>query len=133
MSGRSTSESEKSERRGFSILLTASPYTSQDAVTVLQLAQAALRQGHPVRLFLMDDGVYLAAKRLGKVQGTDLRSQLEAVLKAGGEVAICDHNAMERGLYPEALVEGVIPGSQYDHAQSVAKSARVLSFTGGSI
>lgn len=85
---------------------------SQDVRSVRRIAEAALRQGHQVSLFLMDDGVYhMQALR-------DLAEQ-------GVQIAVCAHNAYQRGL---GKVEGVLFGGQNDWAEIVHDADRVIVF-----
>lgn len=85
---------------------------AENTRTVQKLAEAALRQGHEVAIFLMDDGVFSIPALQGlAAQGTNL--------------AICAYNAEQRGV---GKVEGVLWGSQYDWAHIVHDSDRVLTF-----
>jgi sulfur relay (sulfurtransferase) complex TusBCD TusD component (DsrE family) len=92
------------------IILT-SGFGSQNAHTARRLIEAALRQGHQVSLFLMDDGVYL------------LRS-FDDLVQKGLELVLCAHNAYQRNL---EKVDGVLFGSQNDWAQIVNQADRVVS------
>lgn len=85
--------------------------------TVQKLAEAALRQGHEVAIFLMDDGVFNipALQRLA-AQGAEVR---------GAHLTICAYNAEQRGV---GRVEGVVWGSQYDWAHIVHDADRVVVF-----
>ncbi|MGE5619181.1 MAG: DsrE family protein [Sphingomonadaceae bacterium] len=93
------------------ILLT-SGFESADKHTALRLAEAALAQGHHVKLFLMGDGVYSA-------------SIFGNLAQKGASVVWCSHNAQQRGLLP---VQGVSAGSQFEWAEMVAQADRVVSF-----
>ncbi len=92
------------------IILTTG-FGSQNLHTACRLVEAALEEGHQVSLFLMDDGVY-------QVRG------FEDLQEKGLEVALCAHNAYQRGL---EKTEGVLFGSQYDWAQAVNEADRVIS------
>lgn len=85
---------------------------SEDVYTVGQLALAAMEEGHQVSLFLMDDGVLAL-------------DSLKDLTARGVHISLCSHSANERGV---AKVEGVLFGSQWDWAQTVHDSDRVLSF-----
>lgn len=77
---------------------------------------AARRAGHPVMLFLNDDGV-----RFTK----DPRF-LELAALDGVRNAVCDYNCEQLGLGEHT--PGINYGSQYDHAQMLHESERVLVF-----
>ncbi len=85
---------------------------AEDARTVRCIAEAALRQGHQVAIFLMDDGVY-------NVQ------QLRGLVAEGARVAVCAHNCLERGI---AKVEGILWGGQNDWGDMVHDADRVMAF-----
>ncbi len=105
------------------ILLTTSP-ESQNSYTVVQLARAALNQGHQVSLFVMDDGVFNL-----KANPKNLWSaEFSALIQAGAQITLCASNAESRGLEKGELIDGVVFGSQYDHAMILKESDRFLVF-----
>jgi len=107
----------------FGFLLTTSPERA-DARTVVRLAEAALQAGHRVELFLMDDGVYnVVAGPKHPASGGFAR-----LMDAGAAITVCATNTGPRGVTKEAALPGVRFGSQYDHAQMVARADRVLTF-----
>ncbi len=95
------------------ILLTTSP---EDANThsVIRLAEAALRQGVEVRIFLMCDGVL-------NVNHVPFLSLLDK----GANICLCQQNLNERFLDE---TNGVVLGSQYDFACNVRAVDRVVAF-----
>ena len=107
----------------FGILIT-SGVEQRDLYTASRLAQAALSQGHEVRLFVMGDGVQHLADHPKNPWQQDLRRLLDS----GVEVACCAVNSEVRGLTQDRLVQGVRWGSQYDHARIVNWSDRYLAF-----
>ena len=46
----------------FTIFLTTAPYSSENTLTAVRLADAALRKGHKVNLIASGDGVYCFLK-----------------------------------------------------------------------
>ncbi|HEU5395199.1 MAG TPA: DsrE family protein [Candidatus Methylomirabilis sp.] len=107
----------------FGFLLTTSPERA-DARTVVRLAEAALEAGHRVELFLMNDGVYnVVAVPKHPVSGDFVR-----LMEAGAAITVCATNTGPRGVTKDAALPGVRFGSQYDHAQMVARADRVLTF-----
>lgn len=93
------------------IMLT-SGVESEDVCTVRKLAEAAVAQGHKVRLFLMDDGIF------------NLKTLLD-LSGRGVEIALCTHNVMQRDM---PRLEGVLYGGQNDWAEIVNESDRVVVF-----
>ncbi len=95
------------------LLMTSSP-ESENRRTVMKISEAALRQGHRVRIFLMYDGVYHI-----------LRDDFMELADKGVEIILCAYDADVRQV-PRR--EGVLFGSQYDLSEMVAKGDAFLSF-----
>ncbi len=95
------------------LLVTSSP-ESENCRTVMKITEAALRQGHRVRIFLMQDGVYHI-----------FRDDFMDLSGMGAQIILCAHNAEERKL-PRR--EGVLFGSQYDLSEIIAKADAFLAF-----
>ena len=80
------------------------------------IVHAARRAGHRVMIFLNDEGV-----RFTK----DPRF-IELAALDGVRNAVCDHNCEQLGLGERT--PGINYGSQYDHAQMLHESERVVVF-----
>lgn len=95
------------------ILLTTSP-ENENTSTVIAMSRAALKAGHSVSIFLMYDGVY----NIHKKEFADL-------LNGGADIAVCALNVEQRKV---GRVEGILYGSQYDHACIASNVDRFISF-----
>jgi predicted peroxiredoxin len=95
------------------ILLTTSP-ENQNTNTVISISSAAREQGHEVSIFLMYDGVY----NIQKKEFTDL-------IQKGVNIAVCALNVEQRNI---KRVDGILFGSQYDHACIASEVDRFISF-----
>lgn len=95
------------------ILLTSSP-ENENTNTVISLCSAAREQGHEVSVFLMYDGVYNVHKK-----------EFAALADKGVSIALCAMNAEQRKV---GKVEGILFGSQYDHACIAGDVDRFISF-----
>lgn len=80
------------------------------------VVRAARRAGHPVQLFLTDEGV-----RFTRDPGF-----LELLKIDGVDCAVCEHNCELIGIHERT--EGIVYGSQYDNAGMMHRSDRVLIF-----
>jgi hypothetical protein len=89
--------------------------TRSDLGHAVALALAARRTDHEVALFAMDAGCQALA---------DAPDQVAALLDADCELTACSNSAA--GI---ALPDGVVRGSQDDHAAVVATSDRVIALT----
>ncbi len=90
--------------------------TDSHLAHVVGLANAAVRQGHGVFIFAMDEGTKLLEQEdFRKLSGLD-----------GVEVSFCDHGACLLGVNKEGLPEKIICGSQYNNAVMCQDSDRVI-------
>ncbi|MFA4936573.1 MAG: DsrE family protein [Candidatus Methanoperedens sp.] len=95
------------------ILLTTSP-ENENTNTVIEISKAAREQGHDVSIFLMYDGVYNVNNK-----------EFAELVNKGVEITICAFNAEQRRV---AKVDGILFGSQYDHACIANSADRFVSF-----
>jgi len=95
------------------ILLTTSP-ENENTNTVIEISKAAREEGHEVSIFLMYDGVYNVNKK-----------EFVELIDKGVDIAVCAFNAEQRKI---ARVEGILFGSQYDHACIASNVDRFISF-----
>jgi len=80
------------------------------------IVRAARRAGHPVMIFLNDEGVRFTKDPRFR--------QLVAI--AGVRQAVCEYNCEQLGLGERT--PGINYGSQYDHAQMLHDSERIIVF-----
>ncbi len=95
------------------ILLTTSP-ENENTNTVIAMSKAAKEAGHEVSIFLMYDGVYNAYKK-----------EFAELIDKGVNIAVCALNAEQRRM---GKVDGILFGSQYDHACIASNVDRFISF-----
>jgi sulfur relay (sulfurtransferase) complex TusBCD TusD component (DsrE family) len=95
------------------ILLTTSP-ENENTNTVIEISKAAREEGHEVSIFLMYDGVYNVNKK-----------EFAELAGKGVDIAICAFNAEQRNV---GKIDGILFGSQYDHACIANDVDRFISF-----
>ncbi len=95
------------------ILLTTSP-ENENTSTVISISRAAREQGHQVSIFLMYDGVYNVHKK-----------EFVELVEKGVDIAVCALNVEQRKVI---RVDGILFGSQYDHACIANGVDRFISF-----
>jgi sulfur relay (sulfurtransferase) complex TusBCD TusD component (DsrE family) len=95
------------------ILLTTSP-ENENTNTVIAISKAAREEGHEVSIFLMYDGVYNVNKK-----------EFAELVDKGVDIAICAFNAEQRNV---GKMDGILFGSQYDHACIASDVDRFISF-----
>ncbi|HEY4058590.1 MAG TPA: DsrE family protein [Kofleriaceae bacterium] len=89
--------------------------TRTDLAAAVQIAQAARRARHEVVMFAMDAGVHALSAD---------PDSTTALLDDDCEITVCSNSAV--GL---ELVDGVVRGSQDDHAAVLGTSDRVVALT----
>ena len=90
--------------------------TDKHLEAVTGLTRAALKKGHDVSIFSMDDG----SRLLAEPAFADLSTEDKV------EMGFCEHNAKGMGLSIENLPEKIISGSQYDNAVMNHEADKVI-------
>jgi len=80
------------------------------------IIKAARGAGHPVSVFLNDEGIRFSLDK----------DFLELLTLGGVQIAVCDHFREKLGIGQKA--EGITYGSQYDNSVMMHNSERVLVF-----
>lgn len=111
------------------MILNDAPYGIERVYNGLRLAGSLARKGVPVRLFLMGDSA-LAAKAGQKVpQGYyNVQNMVTAVVRHGGEVAVCGTCLDARGIGDGELMEGARRSTLDELTNWVAEAEKVLTF-----
>ena len=113
----------------FTIIIFESPYAKERALSALRFAWTADLEGHKVRIWLFENGVYLAKKGQKPAQGlTNYGQMLEDLVKGGVEVKGCAVCAEARGLTQDDLFEGVKLATIHDLVEWTTISDKVLTF-----
>ncbi len=90
--------------------------TDKSLDAVQGIAKAALKKGHTVTLFNMDDGT--------KVVHSPVFAEL--CKTPGISVSFCDHSAKHMGVTAEGLPKEIVCGSQYNNAVMLHEADRVI-------
>ncbi len=113
----------------FTIIIYDAPVAKERALTALRFAWTADLEGNKVRIWLFENGVYLAKKDQNPAQGlTNYGQMLEDLVKGGVEVKACGVCAQARGLLESELIDGVKLATIHDLVEWTANSDKVLSF-----
>jgi uncharacterized protein involved in oxidation of intracellular sulfur len=110
------------------MILNDAQYGIERAYNGLRLAGSLARKGVPIRLFLMGDSA-VAAKAGQKVpQGYYNVQSMGAVVRHGGEVAVCGTCLDARGIGEGELVEGTRRSTLDELTAWVSEAEKVLTF-----
>jgi len=90
--------------------------TKKHGPDVVGITRAALRKGHEVTIFTMDEAVTLFSESgYAGLCGLD-----------GVRMSFCDHNAKKFSAPVEGLSDEIVCGSQYDNAEMLHEADRVI-------
>jgi tRNA 2-thiouridine synthesizing protein D len=112
----------------FTVVVMEAPYGRERAYTALRFALAAALEGHKVRTFLIQDGVFVAKKGQSPEQFPNLAGLLEDALREGVEVKMCTPCCKARALTDAEVVKGVAMATMSDLVEWCTQSDKVLTF-----
>jgi tRNA 2-thiouridine synthesizing protein D len=113
----------------FTIIIYDAPIAKERALSALRFAWTADLEGHTVKLWLFENGVYLAKRGQKPAQGlTNYGQMLEDMVKGGVEVKACVVCAEARGVAPSELIDGVKLATIHELVEWTASSDKVITF-----
>ncbi|MCW3999691.1 MAG: DsrE family protein [Candidatus Bathyarchaeota archaeon] len=111
------------------VIIFESPIAKERALSALRFAWTADLEGHKVRIWLFENGVYLAKKGQNPAQGlTNYGKMLEDLVKGGVETKACVVCAEARGLKQDELIDGVKLATIHDLVEWTTTSDKVVTF-----
>ncbi len=113
----------------FTLIIYEAPYAKERALSALRFAWTADLEGHKVRVWLFENGVYLGKKGQKPAQGLSNYGQmLEDLVNGGVEVKGCGVCADARGLTQADLIDGVKLATIHDLVEWTVNSDKVIVF-----
>jgi tRNA 2-thiouridine synthesizing protein D len=113
----------------FTIIIFEGPYAKERALTALRFAFTADLEGHQVRVWLFENGVYLAKRGQKPAQGlTNYGQMLQDLIGGGVKVKACVVCAEARGLAQVDLLDGVKLATVHELVEWTANSDKVVTF-----
>ncbi len=107
------------------------PYTYEDLDTVIHMAEAALKRGHEVTIFLFADSVLSVNKHVKPVKtDRNIPERMRELASKGVKIEICGICMDYRGLTQEMIVEGSRPSGLPELAKLLATCDRFVSLMG---
>lgn len=112
-----------------SVIIGQAPYTAERPYTGLRFVNTALLDGHSVKLFLMEDGIFVALKKQNPSEYPNLREWLEQGIETGSlEVKACGVCMKARGVDEADMVPGIKAASMHELVAWVAECDKSLFF-----
>ncbi len=113
----------------FTIIINEAPYQKERAYTALRFARTAVFEGHITRIFLIENGVYIAKKDQKPASDQpNFGAFLEDLIKDGQEVKACVVCIKARGIVESELISGVKVVALNDLVEWTATSDKVIVF-----
>lgn len=109
------------------ILLTTGAMMTTGPYKALKLADAAMKKGHRVNLFLFGEGITALNRKQAPKNFPNLADMLEDLMGRGLNVAACRTCSIARGYAPEDFVDGAVFGKLIeDYINMVSRSDRLV-------
>ena len=114
------------------IFLCDSPFQHESVDQAYELAQAALRKGHIVNIYLMMDGVYnpITSQNGAAINTRSISEKLSELIEKGVRVTACRVCMEIRGVQETMLPKGFDTGGIFDLSEMIADSDVVVNFVG---
>lgn len=118
----------EAKAKTIAVLLGSHAYQSERAFTALNFIQTAILEGHTVKVFLFEDGVFLAKKGQDPENFRNGAAWLGELLEKIDEIQACGTCCKERGLTEEDLLHGVTIGTMHFLVSLVADCDKNIVF-----
>jgi len=113
----------------FTIIINEAPYAKERALSALRFAATCDLEGHKVKIWLFENGVYLAKKGQKPAQGLiNYGQNLENLIQGGVEVKACVVCVEARGLTQADLFDGVRIATVHELVEWTVNSDKVIVF-----
>ena len=109
------------------IIIQTEPCGYQDFGTAHQVAMAALEKGHEVQVFLLDESVIAAQKKVKMVGERQVNKMIRDLTDRKVRIVTCGACCMFRGITSDMLVEGAEMGGLTDLAEIIQWADRILN------
>jgi len=110
------------------VIISQAPYGRERAYTALRFALTALLEGEDVKIFLIEDGVYLAKRDQDPDEMPNHLELLKQCIEQGAEVKACGPCSKARGLSEDDFIDGVEVATMHDLVSWVRESDNVIFF-----
>jgi tRNA 2-thiouridine synthesizing protein D len=113
----------------FTLIVYDAPMAKERVLTALRFAWTADLEGHKVKIWLFENGVYLAKKNQKPSQSlANYGQMLEDLIKEGVEVKACVVCAEARGVASTELLDGVKLATIHELIEWTANSDKTITF-----
>jgi len=110
------------------IIVQTEPCTYQDFSTAHAIAMAGLRKNHEIRLFLYDESVIAANKKMNMRGNRQVNRMIKELTEGRVPIVACGACCMFRGITSDMLIDGVEMGGLTDLAEIIQWADRLVNF-----
>ncbi len=113
----------------YTLIVNEAPYNKERAYTALRFARTAVFEGHTTRIFLIENGVYIAKKdQKPTTDQPNYGTFLEDLIKDSQEVKACVVCIKARGIAESELISGVKVASMNELVEWTVTSDKIIVF-----
>ena len=113
----------------YTIIVNEAPYQKERAYTAFRFARTCVFEGHKTRIFLIENGVYIAKKdQKPAADQPNMGAFLEDLIKDGQEVKACVVCIKARGISESELISGVKIATMNELVEWTTTSDKVIVF-----
>jgi tRNA 2-thiouridine synthesizing protein D len=114
----------------YTLIINEAPYGKERAYTAIRFAWTCDVEGHKVRIFLLENGVYLAKKNQSPAENVapNTGKNLAELIEGGAEVKACGVCMQARGLSESDLISGVKSATMHELVEWTTTSDKVIVF-----
>jgi len=111
------------------VVIGQAPYTAERPYTAMRFVNTALLDGHSVKLFLVEDGIFAALNTQDPTEYPNVKDWIVQGFETGNlEIKACGVCMKARGITEEQFVDGVKTGTMHDLVAYVAECDKALFF-----
>lgn len=111
------------------VIIGQAPYTAERPYTALRFVNTAILDGHEVKLFLIEDGIFSALKNQAPAEYPNVKDWLVQGMESGSlEVKACGVCMKARGVADADLLPGVTAATMHDLVAFVASCDKSVFF-----
>ncbi len=115
-------------KQSITVIVGNAPYGTERPYSALRFVLAALSEKLAIKIFLIEDGVYVGLKNQAPADYPNDKVLLSDALAKGAEVKTCIPCCKARGLRQEDLIEGIQMGTINDLVTFVTGTDKTVFF-----
>lgn len=112
----------------FVVVISKGPFHGVEAEWPLRFVNQALDDGHKVKVFLAEDGIWIAKKGQKYDVHPNLEEHIVSAVKKGAIIKVCGTCTTRRNLADKDYIQGLATGTMQEFVKASAEADKVLTF-----